>query len=88
MTFCRSGLGRDDGTEPAGRYEWYIGYVRSKDKPDQGIAVAAMIINQQHQSLHASEMAALMIRDWAHPGPLPQIKHRISKKRRASYAKN
>jgi hypothetical protein len=32
------------GHNPPGRYEWFIGYARHKDHPDQGIAVASQQI--------------------------------------------
>ena len=78
-----------DGLNPPGRYEWYIGYAKAKDHPDQGIAVAVMVINQRNRTVHASELAALMIRDWNHPpGPEPVQQHRRHGKiRRAAYAR-
>ncbi len=56
-----------NGENPPGRYEWYIGYARVKDHPDQGIAVSVMVINQNNRIVHASEMAGLLIRDWNNP---------------------
>ncbi len=78
-----------DGTQPPGRYEWYIGYAKQKDHPNQGIAIAVMVINQHRQSVHASELAALLIREWAHPNdnPSPIIGKRAPKHRHVSYAK-
>ena len=80
-----------DGTEPAGHYEWYIGYAKHKDQPDDGIAVAVMVINQR-RTVHASELAALLIREWANPGVLtatPSIEgKRISKRHRRYYARS
>jgi hypothetical protein len=54
-----------DGKEPEGRYEWYTGYAHLKDDPGQGIAVAVMLINQTYVGIHAVDLAALLIRDWA-----------------------
>jgi peptidoglycan glycosyltransferase len=53
------------GHNPPGRYEWFIGYARHKDHPDQGIAVAVMMINRTYLAVHATEMAGLVIRDWS-----------------------
>lgn len=53
------------GHNPPGRYEWFIGYARRKDHPDQGIAVAVMMINRTYLAVHATEMAGLVIRDWS-----------------------
>ncbi len=54
-----------DGEEPPGRYEWYIGYARFKDHPGDGIAVAVMLINQHVMAVPATDLAALIIRDWS-----------------------
>jgi peptidoglycan glycosyltransferase len=54
-----------NGHNPPGRYEWFIGYARRKDHPDQGIAVAVMLINRTYLAVHAAELAGLVIRDWA-----------------------
>jgi len=53
------------GHNPPGRYEWFIGYARHKEHPDQGIAVAVMMINRTYLAVHAAEMAGLVIRDWS-----------------------
>ncbi|MCD6024885.1 MAG: penicillin binding transpeptidase domain protein [Fibrobacteria bacterium] len=53
-----------NGHNPPGRYEWFIGYARRKDHPDQGIAVAVMLINRTYLAVHATELAGLVIRDW------------------------
>jgi cell division protein FtsI/penicillin-binding protein 2 len=53
-----------NGNNPPGRYEWFIGYARRKDHPDQGIAVAVMLINHTYLAVHAAELAGLVIRDW------------------------
>jgi cell division protein FtsI/penicillin-binding protein 2 len=75
-----------DGSDPPGRYEWYIGYARLKEKPGQGIAVVAMVINQRQRMVRASELAALMIRDWAHIPPAP-ARARYKKIRHPAYAR-
>lgn len=61
-----------NGHNPPGRYEWFIGYARRKDHPDQGIAVAVMLINRTYLAVHAAELAGLVIRDWArYSAPYP-----------------
>ena len=76
-----------DGLTPPGRYEWYIGYAKNKVHPDQGIAVAVMVINQYNRTVHASELAALMIRDWdLPPGPTSAL-HRPHHKHHPAYAR-
>ena len=76
-----------DGNEPPGRYEWYIGYARLKDHPDRGIAIAVMTINQRSRTVRATELAGLLIRDWAHPpsATTPRRKHIV--KNRRTYAR-
>ena len=53
------------GTDPPGRYEWFVGYARRREHPDQGIAVTVMLINRTYMAVHASELAGLVIRDWS-----------------------
>jgi len=77
-----------DGEEPIGHYEWFIGYAKHRENPDDGIAVAVMVINQR-RTVHASELAALLIREWAHPGissPVV-IGKRVSRHRHHYYAR-
>lgn len=67
--FARLDMGGKTGSltghNPPGRYEWFIGYARRKDHPDQGIAVAVMMINRTYLAVHATELAGLVIRDWS-----------------------
>lgn len=71
--FARLDMGGKTGSltghNPPGRYEWYIGYARRKDHPDQGIAVAVMMINRTYLAVHATELAGLIIRDWSRYSP-------------------
>jgi peptidoglycan glycosyltransferase len=61
-----------NGHNPPGRYEWFIGYAKRKDHPDQGIAVAVMLINRTYLAVHATELAGLVIRDWSrYSAPYP-----------------
>jgi peptidoglycan glycosyltransferase len=61
-----------NGHNPPGRYEWFIGYARHKEHPDQGIAVAVMLINRTYLAVHATELAGLVIRDWSrYSAPYP-----------------
>lgn len=53
-----------DGEETPGRFEWFIGYAKIKDDPTKGIALAIMIVHREYASIHASQLAALLIRDW------------------------
>jgi cell division protein FtsI/penicillin-binding protein 2 len=54
-----------NGHHPPGRYEWFIGYARNREHPDQGIAIAVMLINRTYLAVHAAELAGLVIRDWS-----------------------
>jgi cell division protein FtsI/penicillin-binding protein 2 len=53
-----------DGDETPGRFDWFIGYVKLKDQPEQGLAFAIMLIHIDNAPIHASALAALLIRDW------------------------
>lgn len=64
-----------DGNNPKGRYEWFIGYVRMKDAPHKGIAVAVMLINDKYLAVHPSELAAHVVKDW--------VRHQIKLQRKS-----
>jgi cell division protein FtsI/penicillin-binding protein 2 len=53
-----------DGPDPKGRYDWFIGYAKLKEKEDWGIAIVVMQVHQTYQSLRSTRVAALLIRDW------------------------
>jgi len=53
-----------DGNDPPGRYEWFIGYANYTRNPAKGIAISVMLIHHEYLAVHASELAAYIIRDW------------------------
>ncbi|MDB5106134.1 MAG: penicillin-binding protein transpeptidase [Fibrobacteres bacterium] len=53
-----------DGEETPGRFDWFIGYVKLKDDPTRGLAFSIMLVHREYASIHASQLAALLIRDW------------------------
>lgn len=53
-----------DGEETPGRFDWFIGYVKLKDQPDVGLAFSIMLVHLDNAPIHASALAALLIRDW------------------------
>lgn len=53
-----------DGLEPKGRYDWFIGYVRSKEDPSRGMALSIMLVHGQYANVRSTVLAALLIRDW------------------------
>ncbi|HKP97889.1 MAG TPA: penicillin-binding transpeptidase domain-containing protein [Fibrobacteria bacterium] len=53
-----------DGEETRGRFDWFIGYVKLKDDPARGLAFSIMLVHREYSSIHASQLAALLIRDW------------------------
>ena len=54
----------DGDEETRGRFDWFIGYVRLKDDHSRGLAFSIMLVHREYASIHASMMAALLIRDW------------------------
>lgn len=54
-----------DGTDPPGRYEWFAGFARLNDRPDTGIAIAVMTVNDNHGALNASWTAAALMAAWS-----------------------
>ncbi len=53
-----------DGEETPGRFDWFIGYVKLKDDPTRGLAFAVMLVHREYSSIHASQLTALLIKDW------------------------
>ena len=53
-----------DGEEVPGRFDWFVGYVKLKDDTTKGLAISIMLIHREYASIHASQLAALLIRDW------------------------
>lgn len=53
-----------DGQETPGRFDWFIGYVKLKDNPSHGLAFSIMLVHREYSTIHASQLAALIIRDW------------------------
>jgi len=53
-----------DGEETRGRFDWFIGYVKLKEDPSKGLAFSIMLVHREYSSIHASQLAALLIRDW------------------------
>ena len=53
-----------DGEETRGRFDWFIGYVKLRDDPAHGLAFSIMLVHREYASIHASQLAALLIRDW------------------------
>jgi len=53
-----------DGTSPPGRCDWYIGYARLKNQPQEGLALAVLQVHHKSMNLRSAEMAALLIKDW------------------------
>ncbi len=71
-----------DGEVIKGRFDWFVGYVKLKDDPSKGLAISIMLVHREYAGIHASAMAALLIRDWliAHEKAL---KARAAKQREA-----
>lgn len=56
--------GDGEGEETRGRFDWFIGYVKLKEDPSHGLAFSIMLVHREYASIHASQLAALLIRDW------------------------
>ncbi len=54
-----------DGTDPPGRYEWFAGFARLSGRPDTGIAIAVLTVNDNRGALSASWTAASLLAAWS-----------------------
>ena len=55
-----------DGTDPAGRYDWFMGFAESKADPSKSIIVIVMQMHKEFRSQPATQVAATVINYWAH----------------------
>jgi cell division protein FtsI/penicillin-binding protein 2 len=53
-----------DGETPKGHYEWFAGFARRKGRPDSGIAVAALAVNEGRQLLPGNWFAVQVLGAW------------------------
>ena len=61
-----------DGTDPAGRYDWFMGFAESKADPSKSIVVIVMQMHKEIRSQPATQVAATVINYWAHQNINPQ----------------
>jgi len=55
-----------DGNDPAGRYDWFMGFAESKKDPSKSIVVIVMQMHKEIRSQPATQVAATVINYWAH----------------------
>jgi len=57
-----------DGSDPHGRYEWFMGFAQSKTDPSKSIVVVVMQVHdlQGYRSQPACQVAAMIMNYWAH----------------------
>ncbi len=55
-----------DGTDPAGRYDWFMGFAEAKNDPSKSIVVIVMQMHKEIRSQPATQVAAAIINYWAH----------------------
>lgn len=53
-----------DGDNPKGHYEWFAGFARRKGRPDSGIAIAALAVNEGRQLLPGNWFAVQVLGAW------------------------
>ena len=61
-----------DGTDPAGRYDWFMGFAESKADPSKSIVVIVMQMHKEIRSQPATQVAATVINYWAHQNINPK----------------
>ena len=55
-----------DGNDPAGRYDWFMGFAESKTNSNKSIVVIVMQMHKEIRSQPATQVAATVINYWAH----------------------
>ena len=61
-----------DGSDPAGRYDWFMGFAESKADPSKSIVVIVMQMHKEIRSQPATQVAATVINYWAHQNINPK----------------
>lgn len=54
-----------DGSDPAGRYEWFAGFAQKKANPDDAIVLVIMQVHKEIRSQPATQVAAVIFNFWA-----------------------
>ena len=55
-----------DGNDPAGRYDWFMGFAEAKNDPSKSIVIIVMQMHKEMRSQPATQVAAAVINYWAH----------------------
>lgn len=55
--FIGAKTGSLSGTEPAGKYDWFVGFAQSSANPKKKIAYASMIVNRKYWKVKSSHIA-------------------------------
>lgn len=55
--FVGAKTGSLSGTNPRGKYDWFVGFAQSSENPEQKIAFASLIINRQYWRVKAAHVA-------------------------------
>jgi len=55
-----------DGNDPAGRYDWFMGFAEARNDPSKSIVVIVMQMHKEFRSQPATQVAATVINYWAH----------------------
>lgn len=54
-----------DGENPKGRYDWFMGFARSKSNPDKAMVLVVMQVHGKMRTQTSTQIAALLINYWA-----------------------
>ncbi len=53
-----------DGSNPKGRYDWFVGWAYNKDDINDAVIMVVMQYHGKYRSLRSSDMAGLMVNYW------------------------
>ncbi|MBP5351291.1 MAG: penicillin-binding protein [Fibrobacterales bacterium] len=54
-----------DGSDPQGRYDWFVGYAYDKEDPKKSVVVVVMQYHRRLRSLPASQVTGVLLNYWA-----------------------
>ncbi len=54
-----------DGSDPKGRYDWFVGYAYDREDPKKSVVVVVMQYHRRLRSLPASQVTGVLLNYWA-----------------------
>ena len=54
-----------DGTDPQGRYDWFMGFAQSRKNPEKSVVLVVLQVHGERRTQASTLIASLLINYWA-----------------------